>query len=800
MKTKIFTLFFAVMASISTMYAERVMIGNLYYILNDKDKTAEVTYQWLWSSSNYSGLTTIDIPAFAEYNSVTYSVTSIGGQAFEGCIGLKSVTIPNSVTGIGNSAFSGCTSLTTIEIPNSVTSIGWQAFAGCIGLKSIEIPNSVTNIEGYAFYGCTGLPTENNLRYADTYLVEAVDKSLFSYTIKEGTKWVGTRAFEGCTVLTSIEIPNSVKSIGYDAFYGCTSLPVIDNIRYADTYLIEAVDRAFSSYTITEGTKWIGGGAFSYCTSLTSIEIPNSVTNIEGGAFDSCCSLISINIPNSVTNIGDGAFSGCTSLPVIDNIRYADTYLIEAVDRALSSYTITEGTKWIGGGAFSYCTSLTSIEIPNSVTSIGGQAFYECRNMTTVTIDAETPPSLGYEAFNNYYLTSIYVPCGALETYQSAENWNQYKDRIRHAPSPYSISVVPFGNGHIKQEGGNACEPVEISAIPDEGYHFTQWNDGNTENPRYITLTQDTTFAATFAADRSGKCGDNLALTWEYDDTNKSLTISGNGTLNSNYTFGVEAPQAVEKLIIAEGVTTIGNSTFAGYTTIKHISVPTTVKTIYEQAFYNCTGLEQIYSYREKPCVTYSNSFDGIDKFECVLHVLSASVDKYKAATGWRDFYYIETIDAEEITEHIEDVIITPTNTTAGIIWPFIAGAVSYEIVIRDFFGNVIYKLTFNASGHLIGIAFAPNRNYKSQSEQITGFHFTVTGLESGTEYNITITAKDADGQEMDKKNMSFHTNWLNGIEELHVDSDKPVKVLMDGQIYILRGEHVYDTEGKMVK
>ncbi len=710
MKTKIFTLFFAVMASISTMYAERVMIGNLYYILNDKDKTAEVTYQWLWSSSNYSGLTTIDIPAFAEYNSVTYSVTSIGGQAFEGCIGLKSVTIPNSVTGIGNSAFSGCTSLTTIEIPNSVTSIGWQAFAGCIGLKSIEIPNSVTNIEGYAFYGCTGLPTENNLRYADTYLVEAVDKSLFSYTIKEGTKWVGTRAFEGCTVLTSIEIPNSVKSIGYDAFYGCTSLPVIDNIRYADTYLIEAVDRA------------------------------------------------------------------------------------------LSSYTITEGTKWIGGGAFSYCTSLTSIEIPNSVTSIGGQAFYECRNMTTVTIDAETPPSLGYEAFNNYYLTSIYVPCGALETYQSAENWNQYKDRIRHAPSPYSISVVPFGNGHIKQEGGNACEPVEISAIPDEGYHFTQWNDGNTENPRYITLTQDTTFAATFAADRSGKCGDNLALTWEYDDTNKSLTISGNGTLNSNYTFGVEAPQAVEKLIIAEGVTTIGNSTFAGYTTIKHISVPTTVKTIYEQAFYNCTGLEQIYSYREKPCVTYSNSFDGIDKFECVLHVLSASVDKYKAATGWRDFYYIETIDAEEITEHIEDVIITPTNTTAGIIWPFIAGAVSYEIVIRDFFGNVIYKLTFNASGHLIGIAFAPNRNYKSQSEQITGFHFTVTGLESGTEYNITITAKDADGQEMDKKNMSFHTNWLNGIEELHVDSDKPVKVLMDGQIYILRGEHVYDTEGKMVK
>jgi len=103
---------------------------------------------------------------------------------------------------------------------------------------------------------------------------------------------------------------------------------------------------------------------------MTAITIPNSVTSIGNQTFCNCSGLTSVTIPNSVTSIGEAAFSGCTGLPVIDNIRYADTYLVTAVDKTLSTYTIKEGTKWIGNNAFNGCKTLTSVTIPDSITNI----------------------------------------------------------------------------------------------------------------------------------------------------------------------------------------------------------------------------------------------------------------------------------------------------------------------------------------------------------------------------------------------------------------------------------------------
>ena len=210
------------------------------------------------------------------------SVTSIGSSAFYKCTSLTSVTIGNSVTSIGAWAFEYCTALTSIEIPDSVTSIGWSAFEGCTSLTSVTIGDSVTSIGGSAFSNCSSLESitvqEGNAKYHSegNCLIETESGTLMvglknSIIPSDGSVTsIGNYAFDGCTSLTSVTIPNSVTSIGNYAFFGCTS--------------------------------------------LTSIEIPDSVTSIGDSAFYGCTSLTSIDIPDSVTSIGYYAFEYCTSL------------------------------------------------------------------------------------------------------------------------------------------------------------------------------------------------------------------------------------------------------------------------------------------------------------------------------------------------------------------------------------------------------------------------------------------------------------------------------------------------------
>ena len=245
MRKKLLTLLLAVAASVGTMFAS-TKIGDLYYNLDATNQTAEVTS----SIDKYFGA--IVIPSSVTYNSVSYSVTSIGSWAFLNCSNLTSVTIPNSVTSIGEYAFDGCTGLTSVTIGNSVTRIGNGAFLNCSNLTSVTIPNSVTRIGMSAFYGCTGLT---------------------SVTIGNSVTSIGSAAFWECTGLTSVTIPNSVTSIGSGAFSYCTGL---------------------TSVTIPNSVTSIGGYAFSYCSRLTSVTIPNSVTSIGEGAFAGCTGLTSI--------------------------------------------------------------------------------------------------------------------------------------------------------------------------------------------------------------------------------------------------------------------------------------------------------------------------------------------------------------------------------------------------------------------------------------------------------------------------------------------------------------------------
>ena len=333
-----------------------------------------------------------------------------------------------------------------------LTTINEYAFSECSNLTSITIPNNVVHIDGSAFEGCSSLPIIENIRYADTYLVEAADKSLPAYHIKSGTRFIGSHAFAECDNLECINIPKSVKEIGVNAFGGCNDLKIIvedieawcnidfqiwggfhsyygpisswyiysdENTQITDLTIPNSVTeihpftfygcKNLKSVFIPNSVKEIRLCAFSHCDGLIEIEIPNSVTTIGNRAFEGCSkltninisdgvntigeyafsecpNLTSINIPNSVAYIYNSAFKGCTNLPVIESIRYADTYLVEAADKSLSTYHIKSGTRFIGSNAFSECSNLTSINIPNSMTSIGSYAFSECSNLASINI------------------------------------------------------------------------------------------------------------------------------------------------------------------------------------------------------------------------------------------------------------------------------------------------------------------------------------------------------------------------------------------------------------------------------
>lgn len=267
---KLITLLLALVAT-NTLWAYDFSVDGIYYnILTDKTNEVEVASGY----PKYTG--DIIIPSSVTYNGSTYSVTTIGLEAFHSCYKMTSVIIPGSVTSIRPYAFQNCDSLTSITLPDDLTTIGSNAFAFCENLTSINIPNNVTTIGGKAFVGCSSWSG--------------------NVTIPNNVKRIDYQTFGDCSSLTSITLPDGVIAIETWAFGGCSSL---------------------TSINIPDDVTSIGDGAFYNCSSLTSINIPDGVTNIEYSTFFGCSSLSSIILPAGVTSIGRFAFGDCSSLTSI---------------------------------------------------------------------------------------------------------------------------------------------------------------------------------------------------------------------------------------------------------------------------------------------------------------------------------------------------------------------------------------------------------------------------------------------------------------------------------------------------
>jgi len=362
-------------------------VGSLTYTSDDENFTASVS----GCDTNASG--ELIIPESVEYDGHTYSVTSIGTDAFDVCRKLTSVSIPNSVICIGSYAFYHCNSLTSVIIPNSVTTILNNAFDGCSSLTSVTIPSSVTYIGNSAFSNCSSLTTvtiPNSVTNIDDGVFSGCT-GLTTVTIPNSVTNIRDEAFSGCTGLTTVTIPNSVTYIAGKAFSGCTGLTNIQvesgNLEYC------SLDGVLFSSDKSRLIAFPAGKAGAY-------QIPNSVIDIDEVAFYNCTGLTSVTIPSSVTCIGENAFLGCSGLTNIQiesgNLEYCSldgvlfnfdkSELVTFPAGKAGEYQIPSSVTSIGYNAFRDCSGLTSVSIPNSVTYIGTGAFSGCNGLTSVTI------------------------------------------------------------------------------------------------------------------------------------------------------------------------------------------------------------------------------------------------------------------------------------------------------------------------------------------------------------------------------------------------------------------------------
>ena len=287
--------------------------------------------------------------------------------AFANCSSLKNINLPNTLKVIDDSAFNKCTCLNNIQLPSSLEKIGRLAFLES-GLKEINIPQNVSEVGEDAFFKCFDLKkvdmSASNVTKLNNSTFDSCS-SLKKVILPKNLESIGEAAFSKCRVIEEIDLPESIKYIGEEAFNGCFSLkqiklPNIERIEreaFCNCYNLKNVD--FPSTLC-----YIGDSAFEHCEGLKKIDLSNTkIELISNGAFSYCTSLEEIKLPDTLEKIGECAFSRCNSM---------------------SNIILPKNLKIIDNAAFEGCSSIRKIVFPNGLKYIGIEAFYECYNLNEI--------------------------------------------------------------------------------------------------------------------------------------------------------------------------------------------------------------------------------------------------------------------------------------------------------------------------------------------------------------------------------------------------------------------------------
>ena len=487
-------------------------------------------------------------------------VAEIGKEAFKGCPSLTGVTLPEGVQWIKNGAFSQCEKLANVTLPGSLKRIDCNAFSFCAALKSMTLPAGLTTLEHAAFS----------------------HSGLKSVKLPDRLKEVGGNPFNGCTQLTDIQLSTAhpcleVRSgvlfdkkekmlICYPAGLKDDHYSVPGDVEIIDVTAFKGC-ACLKDVTLPEGLRVIRGFAFEDCRGLRSMSIPDSVGTIDLYAFSNCTALTNVTLPEAAS-VSDQTFAWCTSLKPKNIVRRpkagavmpapAKTASIYAPETDFVTEAVPGGcaiTKYLGKGdevnvpptiggqkvveigkeAFKKCSSLTSITLPEGVTSIGDSAFSECSSLTSITLP-EGVSSIGEYAFYSCTsLTSIEIP-----------------------DSVTQMGANPF----------TACEMLTDIHV-------------SLNHPRLATIDG-------VLFDKTEK----RLICYPCAFTASSYAVP-NGILSIGYS-AFSSCTSLTSITLPEGVTSIGDYAFSDCKSLRSITLPDSLTSIGDYAFYYCTSLTSI--------------------------------------------------------------------------------------------------------------------------------------------------------------------------------------------------------------
>ena len=459
--------------------------GNLLYTINS---TEPPTVRLVGHADGTAAQGELVIPETVEYDGVSYTVTIIGKNAFNGCRYLEgNLLIPNTIVEIMAGAFCDCVGFTgDLVIPNSVIKINNDysgqntvpgTFERCTGFDgSLVLSNSLEIIGdaqgGGCFCGCVSLIGElvlpNSLLYIGNSAFESCSGFTGALVIPESVFEINDYAFAYCTGIEDVVFPNVPVPFdkGTSLFSGCSSL---------------------TSIVIPEGWTGTGQNTFSYCSNLQNVRLPESLEIIDSDAFSNCTNLESIDFPDSLNEIAVNAFLNCTGL----------------------SGTIAISARKLYRLSFASCTGIRHLVLGEHLDYISELAFKDT-NIETIMVKAVVPPELDGNPMGPYNWhfdrdLPVTVPCGTMEEYLAAEGWREFTNMVEGVT--YLFSAIPAddnaGSVTVLKEASCDDETVQVLATPGFGYEFMFWEANgiqvSNENPYSFELEEDTELVAFFS-------------------------------------------------------------------------------------------------------------------------------------------------------------------------------------------------------------------------------------------------------------------------------------------------------------